>query len=588
MRLLKGFRSILRSMRIAPKIFLLTLVCFESLTLLMAYSFNRHSSGILVETQMEHARQTLEKSNRYLDLNLQNIRLTMSAIANDNRLQNGQYAELERWMANNLIYLTPNFSNIHVATSDEVLASTSAHRWDLQSDPVVSRIVSGKQDNSSWIGPYHSKVSGYTLTYVTSARLGDGRLCYLLADVNLERLYYSIFPDDPTDMAFNLMLLDERMKPVYGRAPYVKYDYIANRFDFDRFDPGLLRINWTQTETGDPGTDDRIVWMRGYNSTLRWQMLTAMNKSELLAPLAPSIRYSWLLACLSFLLAIALSLLIAALVSRPIKRITRSIQEVGDGNFSAHIPVGRKDELGYLALHFNLMTRKIGQLLVDLKSSEEQKKRADFRALHAQIKPHYLYNTLNTISMLGRRGDAERADRLISALTNQLHYALDQSPDPVTLREELLALAHYSELMTIRYPDKCRFETEIDPLSLEYKLPKFILQPLVENAIFHGIVPREEGGTVYVSTMVDERFWEILIEDDGVGMPAATLDRLRAKIERGAVVDDPGGTGGHIGLANVNERFRLMFGDAYAMRTESEPRMGTRIWIKLPKDGSAG
>ncbi|MCL6459939.1 MAG: histidine kinase, partial [Gorillibacterium sp.] len=220
-------------------------------------------------------------------------------------------------------------------------------------------------------------------------------------------------------------------------------------------------------------------------------------------------------------------------------------------------------------------------LLIDLKSSEEQKKLSDFRALHAQIKPHYLYNTLNTISMLGRRGDSARMDQLISALTNQLHYALDTSPDPVTLREELIAVENYLELMRIRYPDKCRFEMDIDPLSLECKLPKFILQPLVENAIFHGIVPKEQGGTVYIGTMVEEDYWEILIEDDGVGMNSETLQQVNMKLQQS---QEASKSFKHIGILNIHERFRLMFGQSYHISIDSESRIGTRICIKLPRE----
>jgi two-component system sensor histidine kinase YesM len=354
-------------------------------------------------------------------------------------------------------------------------------------------------------------------------------------------------------------------------------------FYFSEFDSSLLRKNWAQTEAVNVHRNENVILTRAFNDILQWQLVMVINKTDLLAPLKQSVQYSWIMAGISVILSIGLSLVISILVSRPIKRIAHSLKEVGEGNLNTSISIDREDEIGYLALHFNLMTKKIGLLLTDLKTSEEQKKQSDFRALHAQIKPHFLYNTLNTISMLGRRGDSARMDQLISALTNQLHYALDNSPDPVTLREELKAVENYIEMMIARYPDKCRFELDIDPLSLEYKLPKFILQPLIENAIFHGIVPKEEGGLVFIGTMVEDGHWEIIIEDEGVGMDPDTLRTLTDRLQHPVVNPE---SHEHIGLLNIHERFQLMFGNSYMLHISSKDKAGTQILIKLPKEGN--
>jgi sensor histidine kinase YesM len=573
-------------MGITPKVFLLTFLCFETLIVLVAVSFSRHSSAILMESQMSNARQTVQKSNGYLELNLQNIRTTLASVINDRRLQDGNYRELETWISTNLIYLTPAISNLHLLSNGAILASSSSHRWDLLEDPFLREaLLSRKSGEAVWVGPYYSKVSGYTLTYISDLRLQAGQAGLLLADVNLERLYYSMLPNEPSAVTGEIMLLDAAMKPVIGKAPYIQYDFIEHLYDFDQFEPELLRRDWAQTEAYNPSAAESLILTRGFNEMLQWQIVLVISKSELLAPLKQSLRYSWLLAGISFLLSLGLSLFVTFLISRPIKRITDSVKEVGKGNLNASLAMDREDEIGYLAKQFNLMTRKVGQLMTDLKDSEEQKKQSDFRALHAQIKPHFLYNTLNTISMLGRRGEAERMDQLISALTNQLHYVLDNSPDPVSLREELAAVENYLELMKSRYPDKCSYEMDIDPLSLEFRLPKFILQPLVENALFHGIVPGNGGGQIYIGTMVAEDDWEIVIEDNGVGMAEEMLRDVREKLAQSGGVP-PGKR--HIGLLNIHERFRLMFGDDYSIYIASEPRVGTKIWIRLARKGGEG
>ncbi|MDR6553940.1 sensor histidine kinase [Paenibacillus qinlingensis] len=573
--------AMFRKLRITPKVFLLTFLCFELLTLVTAYSFNQHSSEILIKSQMDYARQAVQKSNRYLDSNLQNIRTALSSIVNDSRLKTGDYKQLETWMSVNLLYLSPNLSNVHLISNQDVLASSSSHSWDLFDDPVIQQLLASPLVDSKWVGPYHSTVSGYTLTYVTPVDLMNGSRGILLADVNLERLYYTLFPDEVQDVSENLIILDKELRPVIGKEPYIHYDYVQKIYHLTGFDPFILRSSWGQKEFMNPQADDSLIMTRGYNTILKWQLVVIMNKSELLAPLKQSISDSIQLALISFLLALGLSLFVTVIISSPIKRMTKYVQKVGEGDLDSQLAIKTEDEIGYLAMHFNVMTKKIGQLLSDLKYSEEQKKLSDFRALHAQIKPHFLYNTLNTISMLGRRGDMEKMDTLISALSNQLHYALDNSPDPVKMREELIAIENYVELMKIRYPNKCEFEFDIDPLSLEYKLPKFILQPIVENAIFHGIVPKDAGGTVYIGTMVNQGDWEILIEDNGVGMEKETLQELVDKLEqREKVVNRVK----HIGIVNVHERFQLMFGSEYQLTIDSHPQIGTKIWIKLPKE----
>lgn len=584
---MKRFGQTFRLRGIAPKIFLLLFVCIEALTLAITYSYIQRASGILVDTQMKNARQTVQKSDRDLVTNLQNVRLSMSAILSDARLRLGEYRQLESWMVDSLAYLKPTLYNIHIVSNGQVLASTSSHSWDLLSDPVVVRALSDGSAFSSWIGPYYSRTSGYTMTYAASAQLQDGTAGTLLADINLESLYYSLIPDESSDVSGNLVLLGEDGKPVFGKAPYIRYDYVSKTFGWIDLDPRALLSGPAQTEAVNPVTGDRLILTKAENAVLPWQLMLVLDKNELLAPLHATVRYFWWIGALAFVVSVGLSLFMTAMLSRPIRSIAKAIKQAGDGNFGVSIPIGgRNDELGYLALRFNWMLRKIGQLLEDLKTTEEEKKRSDFRALQAQIKPHYLYNTLNAISMLGRSGDAERMDRLISALTNQLHYALDQSPDPVSLAEELASVSHYSELMGIRYPGRFRLELDIDPDALGEWLPKFILQPLVENAIFHGIVPSNREGTVLIVATAEDDEWELLIEDDGVGMDGTTLAALTESFGRPESASGNGNGSGHrIGVRNVYERFRLMFGDKVRIRFESRIGAGTRIWIRLPRGG---
>ncbi|HEY0826710.1 MAG TPA: histidine kinase [Bacilli bacterium] len=577
----KPLLHFINKMQLTPKVFLITFVCFETLILLLGYSYHKHSSSILIQSQMNYARQMVQKSDRYLELNMQNIRSSMISLVNDIRFQNENYKQIEQWMSNNLVYFNPNVRNIHLIADGRVLASTSLHSWDLLDDPFLRDHLSLSKgiNQFHWIGPYFSKVSGQTLTIAMAVPLVGPSSGILMADVNLESLYYALLPEDSPRVNGELLLLDRNMVPIYGQEPYIHYDYVSHVFSIRGIQPSVFRKDWMQTEEINSGNNETIIITRHMNDVLNWQLVWIMNTSDLLAPLNSSLRFTWLLALLSLMLSIGLSILISVFISRPIKQIASFIVKVGDGHFNDYLHMDRKDEIGYLALYFNQMTKKIRELIEKLKISEEQKKQSDFKALYAQIKPHFLYNTLNTISMLGRQGDSLKLDQLISSLTSQLHYTLDTSPAPVTLWKELKAVENYIDLMQSRYPGGFECELEIDPLSLDKTLPKFILQPLVENALFHGIIPKKGTGLLFICTTVEEDHWEILIEDDGVGMNRDVLKNLCNQLDNPETIEQ---TSDHIGIRNVHERFRLMFGQNYYLELISEEGNGTKILIKLP------
>jgi two-component system sensor histidine kinase YesM len=569
-----------KRLQITPKVFLITFFCLESLILTLGYSYHRYSSSILIESQMNYAQQMVEKSDRYLEMNLQHIQTYLLSIAHDNRFGNEEHEQIDQWMNDKLIYYIPNVSNIHLLSGRTILSSTSLHSWDLLEDSYLMHQLERLTEYNRiyWLGPYFSNVSTHTLTAAIKIPSSTDSPRILLFDVDLESLYRALLPNNTPSEIGKLILLDSELDAVYGSEPYTAYLHREHRFVLDGIPPGLLKKDWLQTESLDTSGKE-IILTRGMNDITNWQMIWIMDKSDLLQPLNSTIRLSWWLAVASLLLSTVLSLLISNFITRPIRKIASSIKEVSAGNFNTEVHMDRQDEIGFLALHFNKMTKKIGDLIHELKETEELKKQSDFKALHTQIKPHFLYNTLNTISMLGRQGQAEHMDRLISALTSQLHYTLDASPAPVTLWEELKAVDNYVQLMKSRYPGKFNFDMDIDPLTLNKKVPKFILQPLVENCIFHGLVPKSVTGTLFISSVAEERYWELLIEDNGIGMRGETLEELSRRLQ---MPGDTKLTSEHIGLMNVHERLRLMFGSEYHMAIHSEEERGTFITIKLP------
>lgn len=188
-------------------------------------------------------------------------------------------------------------------------------------------------------------------------------------------------------------------------------------------------------------------------------------------------------------------------------------------------------------------------------------------ALTNQINPHFLFNTLNSVSTLIRI-DPDRARSMIYRLSNILRKLLRKTENFSRLREEISFIDDYLSIETVRFGEKLRFYKEIDERTLDRLVPSMILQPIVENSIRHGLANKVDGGMIRLRTWLDETRLHILVEDDGVGIPEESLGSL---FERG------------IGVSNVNERLRVLFGSTYRMTIESKPGEGTRTFLEIPE-----
>lgn len=567
---------------IAPKIFFITFICFQSVLLLLGFFFYRHASSSLVYAQTEYAKLMVQKSDEYLSLNLKNVQSSLISIANDSRFQSQEFAEIEGWLVNNVTSYIPNIRNIHLVGEEDILISTSNYSWTLmENDTLMDYVRQLNHPNEIyWFGPYYSLASQHTLSAAMLLPAAGEDKKVLLLDLDINDLFNALIPANTDPSNGEMLLLDMNGQTIYGRKPFIHYDVFTRTFIHTQIDPAIFTQGWIQTQV-ELQDGANLFLTRSRGNMLGWQIVWIMDQTELLKPLRPIITLSWLLGLCSIFLSAIVSWFISLYIGKPIKYLAQTIRQFSKGKLNIQFHTNRQDELGMLAMHFNAMTKRIQALITELKIKEEEKKKSDFRALHAQIKPHFLYNTLNTISIAGREGQLETMDLLISSLTSQLHYTLDSSPQPVALRDEITALEHYLDLMQHRYPGKFNCDFDLDPLTLEYTLPKFIIQPIAENAIFHGLVPRGEPGCLFIASSVEGDFWELMIEDNGIGMSAEQTRRITGMLQ-GSAAPVESKASEHIGLRNVHERLTLMFGESYSLQLDSAAGQGTQIILRFP------
>lgn len=296
----------------------------------------------------------------------------------------------------------------------------------------------------------------------------------------------------------------------------------------------------------------------------------------------------WLILLLTVVL-IVFSYMLSRSITRPVIQLTEAANHLSMGHFDKAVEVDSNDELYFLAKTFNRMRLNINNLIQEIQKQAELEKElqenklllqeSQFRSLQSQINPHFLFNTLNTISKKAYlEGSQETSDILVN-VADLLRYNLKSVDRSVSLREEVTILDGYMEIQKARYTDRLVFIKDIDDSLLDVRIPALTLQPIIENAIIHSVETREEGGTVIFRIDKEEEFIKVEIEDDGPGM---SEDMMSSLLE-GAYVSKQGHSTG-IGFVNVVKRMQLFYERHDLIQIESAPGSGTLIKLLIPKE----
>ncbi len=311
-----------------------------------------------------------------------------------------------------------------------------------------------------------------------------------------------------------------------------------------------------------------------------WWVLSITPNRDLNVELVEMKRYLFIV----FSILVLVSTLIASIVSRtislPLKKVIREMKQVEIGNFRGMVNVSSYQEINILVASFNRMVRRIEELIERVKLSSVSEKNAELHALQSQVNPHFLYNTLDMIYwMLDEEGN-EQLGELVLSLSSMFRYSSHWEVDvEVTLREELEQIGHYLNIISIRLEGRLRIEINIDERWLEVRLPKMTVQPVIENAVKHGLESLDRQGILKVSILEETGVLNIVVQDNGKGMDAEKLKALVESLDRPTTKEN-GKMG--IGLQNLHRRLQHMFGESYGLVIRSLPGEGTEVAIMLP------
>ncbi|MED4751856.1 sensor histidine kinase [Brevibacillus choshinensis] len=293
--------------------------------------------------------------------------------------------------------------------------------------------------------------------------------------------------------------------------------------------------------------------------------------------------FTILIAAIFLVVAGGLASYFAYSLSKPLVQLKEKMLQVEHGHFHERVPVASEDEIGKLSEQFNHMVEEINRLVNEVYVISLREREAELAALQSQIHPHFIYNTLEAINMMAIRAGNFDVSDMVSSLGKLMRYTVERGAGFVTLAQELESLASYVRIQQTRLGDRLLVEMDVDEAILDTPIPKLLLQPLIENAIYHGIERQENGGTIWLTVARDDQDVLISVRDDGKGMTQPALTRLRSIVSIPFHQNESSnsqGTG--TALRNINQRTTLLYGEGYNLLMDSHAGKGSIFSLRIP------
>lgn len=310
---------------------------------------------------------------------------------------------------------------------------------------------------------------------------------------------------------------------------------------------------------------------------IKGNILIKVSKENIFDQLTATQTTVYVAILICSIVLLAMGTLFSRKLASPIRVVLQHMNKVEMGNLDAKIKNYSKDEIGRLAFGFNRMVERLKVFIDDAYVAEIKQKQAELNALKSQIRPHYLYNTLEVIRMNAVYNDDEEVADMILALSNQLKYVIDYGEDWVAIKDEISHLEDYFYILRVRYENRIDLRVTMDEtIRPDYQILKLSLQPIVENAIQHGIQPKGGKGSVLVQVEASDERLVVTIYDDGVGIAADTLQKLQYTLA------DPKAPAKNVGLKNVHDRIKTVCGEEYGLEISSIEQVGTSVKLIFP------
>lgn len=423
----------------------------------------------------------------------------------------------------------------------------------------------------------NSEAGKNTITYFSQylSNYDFNQLGYIL--INLRKDYFFRDLDQICRQVFDFTyVMDEK-----GNIIYKVKESIPDQEMIESY--GLRRENASEIKTIN-GVEYYVI-SQPLEAYPDWKIVGGMAYEKVREDAALILNTVYLIGLVSVLIVIVISYILSRKITDPILNINYAMAQFEKRQWPDKLEVKTEDELKSLIHGFNHMVEQFRSLLDQVNREHEEKKKAEVQALElklnllqAQINPHFVHNTLNAMQYLALKRGAEDIREMIRSFNVLLRASMSVGRDFISVEEEIDLVDSYLKIQRYRYDNDVQAIYEIDEGLAKAQIPKLILQPIVENALYHGIIPRDTGGMIYIRVQENQGRILVSVMDDGVGISEEDLSNILREKD----MSDKRGFN-NIGLNNINARLKLCYGEAYSLNIQSEPGKGTCVWFSIPK-----
>ena len=578
---MKRIRTWYGSLGIAAKQFLFLFAITSVLFALLVWNNLKVSEGLFEEQVLQDAQTIVERTNYLLNAysdHIQSILLLLQM--NHDIFVTGEKEEAQAAMRNYFEFKGTIARTLYFITEDGNVYCSDQVVFDILGNPELLGMYKELRENYgavNWSEPYYSPVTGETIAFVRPVYSKGNQLvgtAVVEIDLNLlhSRLAHLLVKPGQSYVVTSSMHLPIDFQTdsellIYEKHPTRK-----------RLDASFLQTLLDRSAgVHDLAVGERsAVMIKSSQNLLGWNVIAIIDKVNLYSSinrLGDNFRN---MAMLWFLVLLVSAVMLSRSFTKPVRHLAAKMDRVSNFDVLSPLPSTRTDEIGILIRSYNALMERVHSLIGQVRESERMKKEYELKMLQSQIKPHFLYNTLACIGSLAKQHKIDEVRETIRSLIGLLSFSFNKSSEYTTLEEELESLRMYAQIQQVRYGDMFKLEIRTEPDLLGCEVLKLLLQPLLENALFHGIAAAERSGTIRVVGRSRGKRLQLFVIDDGAGFPKEALNVLS---EAGR--QDPKSFN-HVGLMNVHERIRIHYGEEYGLRILSRPNRGTAVRVELP------
>ena len=442
---------------------------------------------------------------------------------------------------------------VHAADKIEELHFSTAH---------VQNIFDAADAGYRWV----VSLSRY-VEFVRNGKIEEG---ILLVDMNFTGIE-QVIKNANIDKAGYLYLMDQAGEIIYHPKQQLLYTGIEteDNLSFVDCEDGTYKKMFKEEE--------RLVTVKtvGYTG---WKLVSVVPMKAVVKQYSGTQTYILIIAiCLAFIF-IQLSSFITRKITDPIYRLEKAVGKLESGDLETVIQVSGSEEIRHLGHSIQTMVKQLRQLMNDVVTEQELKRKSELDALQTQINPHFLYNTLDSIVWMIENEKYEGAVTMVTSLARLFRISISKGKSIISVKEELAHAEYYMMIQSVRYKNKFTYTIDADETIKQKATVKLILQPMIENAIIHGMAYMDEDDGGHISVRAYEAEGQLImeVEDNGCGISEAQKEDIHSQKKRGKIL------GSGIGMGNVHERIKIYFGESYGVTMYSEPDEGTLIRINMP------